>query len=118
MPRDWLMFFDDMIVCCEKLNEYRACTDRTEFDRRGMAFDAIVRNVEVLGEAAARLPEDVRDDIPLVPWVAIIGMRHRLAHAYFGVDPDILWDAVDIEVPLLHKELLAYRAKVRGDIEE
>lgn len=112
MPRDWMMFLDDMIACCERLREYRACTTRAEFDRRAMAFDAIVRNVEVLGEAAVRLPESVRDQLPAVPWVAIIGMRHRLAHAYFGIDPDILWDVVDIEVPLLHKELLAYRAKV------
>lgn len=94
------------------MHEYRACTDRIEFDRRGMAFDAMVRNVEVLGEAAIRLPESVRDQIPVVPWVAIIGMRHRLAHAYFGIDPDILWDVVDIEVPSLHTELLAYRARL------
>lgn len=112
MPRDWLLFLDDMIACCEKLHEYRACTDRIEFDRRGMAFDAMVRNVEVLGEDAARLPDDVREGTPAVPWVAIIGMRHRLAHAYFGIDPDILWDVVDVEVPSLRQELIAYRATI------
>ena len=118
MPRDWLIFFDDRIACGEKLHEYHARTDRIEFDRSGMAFDAMVRNVEVLGEAAVRLPESVRDQIPAVPWVAIIGMRHRLAHAYFGIDPDILWDVMDIEVPSLHKELLAYRARVSSGDEE
>ncbi len=118
MPRDWLLFLDDMIACSEKLHEYRACTSRAEFDRRGMAFDAMVRNVEVLGEAAVRLPEIVREAIAAVPWVAIIGMRHRLAHAYFGIDPDILWDVVDKEVPLLHQELLAYRATIAGGDEK
>lgn len=112
MPRDWLLFLNDMITCCEKLRDYRALADRAEFDRRGMAFDAMVRNVELLGEAAARLPEEVRDAMPDVPWIAIIGMRHRLAHAYFGIDADILWDVVEIEAPALRRALLTYRASL------
>lgn len=110
MPRDWLLFLDDMIACCEKLRDYRRQSDRAEFDRRSMAFDAMVRNVELLGEAAARLPAEVRDAMPDVPWTAIVGMRHRLAHAYFGIDPDILWDVVETEAPALHRALRTYRA--------
>ena len=112
MLRDWRLFLDDMADCCRKLMEYRQRTNRTEFDERGMAFDAIVRNVEVLGEAAGKLPEHVRSAAPKVPWEAIIGMRHRIAHAYFGIDPDILWDVVEHEVPLLIEEVCALRARI------
>jgi len=112
MRRDWRMFLDDMADCCRKLIEYRQRTDRLEFDRQNMAFDAMVRNVEVMGEAAAKLPEHVRSAAPTVPWEAIIGIRHRIAHAYFGIDTDILWDVVDHEVPLLVEELKRLRARV------
>lgn len=112
MQRDWRLFLNDMTDCCGKLVEYRQLTNRTEFDRRGMAFDAIVRNVEVLGEAAGKLPEHVRSAVPNVPWEAIIGMRHRIAHAYFGIDPDILWDVVEHEVPLLVNELQALKVRI------
>ncbi|MDO8788317.1 MAG: DUF86 domain-containing protein [Sulfuritalea sp.] len=113
MQRDWQLFLEDMTDCCRKLVDYRHLTNRTEFDMRGMAFDAIVRNVEVLGEAAGKLPEHVRNAAPKVPWEAIIGMRHRIAHAYFGIDPDILWDVVEHEVPLLIEEL--HKLKTRID---
>lgn len=112
MRRDWRLFLDDMGDCCRKLVAYRQRINRTEFDGRGMAFDAIVRNVEVLGEAAGKLPEYVRSAAPKVPWEAIIGMRHRIAHAYFGIDPDILWDVVEHEVPLLIEELHVLRERI------
>ncbi|MDP2824250.1 MAG: DUF86 domain-containing protein [Sulfuritalea sp.] len=112
MQRDWRLFLADMADCCRKLVEYRQRTDRAEFDKRNMAFDAIVRNVEVMGEAAGKLPEHVRSVMPEVPWDAIIGMRHRIAHAYFGIDPDILWDVVDNEVPLLIQELNKLQARL------
>lgn len=112
MQRDWRLFLADMDDCCRKLVEYRRLADRAEFDQHGMAFDAMVRNVEVLGEAAGKLPEQVRSAAPKVPWQAIIGIRHRIAHAYFGVDPDILWDVVEHEVPLLIEELRQLRARI------
>ncbi|MBI5109239.1 MAG: DUF86 domain-containing protein [Rhodocyclales bacterium] len=105
MPRDWRLFLGDMAEACLKIVEYRQSIDRTEFDRRSMAFDAIVRNVEILGEAAGKLPIEVRQLAPEIPWDAIVGMRHRIGHAYFGVDDDILWDVVENEVPLLVKAI-------------
>lgn len=101
MQRDWRLFLGDMAEACRKIAAYREGIDRKAFEQRGMAFDAIVRNVEVLGEAAGKLPEEARKLAPEIPWDAIIGMRHRIAHAYFGIDTDILWDTIENEVPLL-----------------
>jgi uncharacterized protein with HEPN domain len=62
---------------------------------------AVVRSLEVMGEAANKLPEDVRDRYPEVSWQEIIGMRNRLIHEYFGVDVDIVWQAIEEDlVPL------------------
>jgi len=105
MPRDWRLFLGDIAEACVKIAEYRRGIERAEFDRRGMAFDAIVRNVEILGEAAGKLPTEARQLAPEIPWDAIVGMRHRIAHAYFGIDNDILWDVVENEVPLLAKAI-------------
>jgi uncharacterized protein with HEPN domain len=114
--RDWRLFLGDLTESCGKIAEYRLAADRAEFDRRGMAFDAIVRNVEILGEAAGKLPEHVREAAPVVPWDAIIGMRHRIAHAYFGIDADILWDVVENEVPLLIEELNRLHRDIEGGV--
>lgn len=114
MPRNWRLFLGDMAEACRKIVEYRRVTDRKDFERRGMAFDAIVRNVEILGEAAGKLPTEARELAPEIPWDAIIGMRHRIAHAYFGIDNDILWDVVENEVPLLANAIARIQAGSAG----
>ena len=114
MRRDWRLFLGDMAEACGKIVEYRSGIDRKQFERRGMVFDAIVRNVEILGEAAGKLPADVRGRVPEIPWDAIIGMRHRIAHAYFGIDTDIIWDVVENEVPLLAKSIARIQAGDAG----
>jgi uncharacterized protein with HEPN domain len=64
-----------------------------------------VRSLEIIGEAAKQIPDDVRQQYPRVEWRAMAGMRDRLIHAYFGVDYDIVWDAVINKVPALQQEI-------------
>ncbi len=80
---------------------YTAGMDRDELQRDERTWDAVIRNVEVIGEAARQLPAVIRAAAPDVPWPEIIGMRNILAHAYFTIDADILWDVVSAEVPAL-----------------
>lgn len=68
---------------------------------------ALVRVVEIVGEAAARTTETTRSEIPGVPWNQVVGMRNRLVHAYFDVDQDILWNTVEKAFPDLAKVLRA-----------
>ncbi|MCB9896767.1 MAG: DUF86 domain-containing protein [Planctomycetes bacterium] len=73
--------------------------DEAGFVADGKTFDAVVRNLEILGEAAKRVPAEVRSLAPDVAWRDIAAMRDVLAHAYFGVDAQILWDAITTHVP-------------------
>ncbi len=75
------------------------------FCRDRKTVDAVVRNLEVIGEAARFLPEEVRQQYPNVPWENIVGMRSVLVHEYFGVDFDILWTTVQNDLPALRTHL-------------
>jgi len=64
-------------------------------------YDAVVRNLEIIGEAAKHMSDDLRGELPDIEWRKIAAMRNMLAHAYFGIDNDILWDVVQNRVPAL-----------------
>lgn len=62
-------------------------------------FDAVVRNLEIIGEATRSLPQEIRDQIPGIEWPLIAGMRNVLAHVYFGVCENVVWDVASIKIP-------------------
>jgi uncharacterized protein with HEPN domain len=75
------------------------------FVQNELVYDAVLRNLEVLGEAAKKVPEDVRNRYPWIEWRAIAGLRDVLAHAYFALDDATLWDIVARKVPALAEAL-------------
>jgi uncharacterized protein with HEPN domain len=68
---------------------------------------AMVRSLEVIGEATKNLPDEFKQKHPQIPWRQIAGMRDRLIHAYFGVDYDIVWDVLVNQIPVLHSQVKA-----------
>jgi len=70
-----------------------------------MRIDAVIRNLEIIGEAAKMVPESIRTRFPLVEWKKIAGLRDILAHHYFEVDLDIIWDILQNKLPELEREL-------------
>ncbi len=91
--------------------------DRTGLMPGTMVHDAIIRNLEILGEAAKSVPPGTRDLDAEIAWRRVAGLRDILAHAYFGIDEEIVWNVVSIEVPALLPRLLALRATVEPERE-
>lgn len=98
MSREWRLYVADMKACCARVLEYTTGVSRMDFRARRMAYDATLRNLELLGEAARHVPEEARARAPDVPWRRIVGLRNVLIHGYLGIDDDIIWDIVSNEI--------------------
>lgn len=101
MPRDSSAYFEDVLDAIGAIRQYTAELSREDFGRNRMTVDAVLRNLEVIGEAVKQLPVDVRSAHSDVEWQKIAGLRDILIHAYFGVDLDIIWDVVANKLPAL-----------------
>ncbi len=110
--RAWRLYIDDMIAFAEKVIAYTDGLDQAGFVANGLVYDATVRNLELIGEAATHVPETVPAAYPQVPWRLIVATRNRLIHGYLGIDNDTLWSVVAAEVP----PLLASLRRVHGSV--
>ena len=99
--REWRFYINDMIDFAEKVMTYTDGLDQPDFIASGLPYDATLRNIELIGEAATRIPENVRSAHPEIPWRLIIATRNRLIHGYLGVDDDTLWSIIQDDVPEL-----------------
>ena len=80
---------------------------RSDLDADRMLVLALVKAIEIVGEAATQLSNETRSTVPNLPWTDIIAMRHRLVHAYFDIDLDVLWQTVQQDLPVLLAEASA-----------
>lgn len=80
---------------------------REDLDKNRQLVLAIIREVEIIGEAAGKVSEEVRSQYPQIPWLDVVNMRHHLIHVYYDVDLDIVWDTAVKDLPGLIKELEA-----------
>jgi uncharacterized protein with HEPN domain len=108
MSRDWRLFINDILQSCEKVRRYTIGMTQAQFLADDRTYDAVLRNLEIIGEAAKRLPIDVRQNMPQIEWAKIAGMRDWLAHAYFGLDADIIWDVVESKLPELEQAVQGF----------
>jgi uncharacterized protein with HEPN domain len=99
--REWRFYLDDMIDFAGKVLAYTDGLDKTSFETNGLAYDATLRNLELIGEAATHIPESIRASHPEIPWRMVIATRNRLIHGYLGIDDDTLWSIIQDDVPEL-----------------
>jgi uncharacterized protein with HEPN domain len=111
--REWHFYVDDMVGFSEKVIAYTEGLDQQEFTQSGLNYDATLRNLELIGEAATHIPDNVRNSFPNIPWRQIIATRNRLIHGYLGIDNDTLWSIIETDMPSLLKELLAMQQDIR-----
>jgi uncharacterized protein with HEPN domain len=110
-PRDWRIRIEDIIEAATAIAGYVQGLSFEEFGRDRKTVDAVVRNLEVIGEAARHVPEEVRARFPELPWSDMADMRNVLIHEYFGVDLTILWKTASIDLPAI---LPALRRVIEG----
>ena len=103
----------DIILCCEKILRFTSGMSKDQLIAQDLVMDAVLRNIEVIGEATKNLPDDLRARMPGIEWKKIAGMRDWLSHVYYRVDPDIVWDAVETKVPELLRVLRAFQDENR-----
>ena len=103
--RGWHLYIEDMLACGERLLSYTEGMTQAAFITDSRTYDAVLRNLELIGEAATHVPDEARVLNPQVEWRSIIGTRNRVAHGYLGIDDDVVWDIVQNDVPRLLPQL-------------
>ena len=92
-------YVQDMIEFGEKVLDYTDGLDQEAFIAHGLTCDATLRNLQLIGEAATHIPDEVRQAHTEVPWHAIIGTRNRLAHSYLAISDSIVWGVIQEAIP-------------------
>jgi uncharacterized protein with HEPN domain len=103
--RQHILFLEDIQDAIGKIEKYTAGLSYEEFCSFEMAVDAVLRNLEVIGEAVKNISEQVRMRYPEVEWKEAVGFRNVLAHDYFGVDLESVWDTLQQNIPAFKKHI-------------
>jgi uncharacterized protein with HEPN domain len=101
MSREWRLYLEDILECDRRVRRYTSGMDQTAFASNDMVHDAVLRNLEIVGEASRKVPENIRQQMTGIEWKEIFGMRNWLAHGYFHVNEDIIWNVIENKLPEL-----------------
>ncbi|MEW6200760.1 MAG: DUF86 domain-containing protein [bacterium] len=99
MKRDYKLFIKDILDCIRKIEEFAGDMSFEEFVRDEKTKSAVVREIEVMGEATKNIPKAIRERHKDIPWGDMTGMRDKIIHFYFGVDYEIIWKVVKKRLP-------------------
>ena len=111
--REWRFYIEDMIGCIEKVIAYSDGFDQSEFVTSGLNYDATLRNLELIGEAATHIPDKIRKAKQEIPWRQLIATRNRFIHGYLGIDNDTLWSIIKDDIPILLPALQKLKSQVQ-----
>ena len=103
--RPWRLYVQDMIEFAAKVLSYTEEMDRESFIADERTYDAVLRNIELVGQAAAHVPDRVRDAHPEIEWRRRVVPRNRVAYGYVGIDNDVVWDVIQTDIPDLLPKL-------------
>lgn len=101
MRRVYLDYLQDMLENAKRAIQFAAGMNYETFAKDDKTIYAVIRAVEIIGEAAVNIPEDVRSKYPDIPWRDIKGMRNKLVHQYFGVNMEVVWQTIHEDLPMI-----------------
>jgi len=114
MKKDPKIFIEHILESIERIEDYTKEITKDQFVNSGKTQDAVIRRIEVIGEAVKNIPDEIKEKYSGVPWRRITGMRDILIHEYFGVDLELTWKVVKEDVVDLKKKI----SKVKEDLEK
>lgn len=105
MKRNVELYINDILEYMERAEKHIKNLSFEDFVKEDKTCDAVIRCIEVIGEAVKNIPDTIRNKYPLIPWRDVAGMRDKIIHAYFSVDFETVWLVVKEEIPRLKPQI-------------
>ncbi len=99
IKREFILYLEDMLHSMDRIEEYLEGLDFIKFKQTYIVVDAIIRNFEIIGEASKSIPTDIQKKYPEIPWRKMYGLRNLIAHEYFGIDYEMIWEIARKNLP-------------------
>lgn len=113
MKRDYRLFLKDILAAIDAIEKFTEGMEFNELPEDDKTSSAVIRKLEVIGEAVRNIPEQIQKKYPEIPWKLMAGMRDRLIHGYFGIDYKLVWDTIKSDLPVVK----TFLKKVLKDID-
>jgi len=105
VKREFILYLEDMFQSMQRIEEYLGDLDFRKFKMTYMVVDAIIRNFEIIGEASKNIPTEIQRKYPEIPWKKMYGLRNLIAHEYFGIDYEMIWEIAKRNLPQNRNDL-------------
>lgn len=105
MKKDDTVYLLHILDAIDLIDEYTKGMSENEFLSNSMAHDAVVRQIEIVGEAARNVSTEFQEKYPKLPWAKMVGIRNKIIHEYFNINYSIVWDTIKDDLPLLKKSI-------------
>ena len=104
--KDDLAYIEHILDCIKKIKTYTSGLSKEEFASNELIQDAVIRNIEIIGEATKKVSESSKQVYYEIPWKEMAGMRDKLIHDYMGVDIDVVWKTIETDIPILYEMII------------
>ncbi|UCE66739.1 MAG: DUF86 domain-containing protein [Candidatus Zixiibacteriota bacterium] len=113
MKKDPRVLIEHVLECIDLIEDYLDGKTKNDFLESNQLQDAVIRRIEIIGEAVRNIPSDLKSNYKDIPWNEIAGMRDILIHKYFGVDLELIWEVVVSDIPDLKERFLRIRRDIK-----